>query len=75
MAVSTVLDEDKPELVEALTVYLTPQAVDLLEQLEALGIFGIDAAEIAGRFIDKALIELLERQSKYLDLKLRGRNE
>ncbi len=41
-----------------LTVELSNQASDLLEQLAAYGIYGQTAEEVAGRFIDQKLIEM-----------------
>jgi len=36
-------------------VTLSGQSVDLLEQLAQQGIYGRNAAEVAGRFVDNAL--------------------
>lgn len=46
-----------PEIV----INLSPQAVHLLKELERWGLYGVTKEEIAGRFIDKCLIDMAER--------------
>jgi hypothetical protein len=45
-----------------LTVTLTPQVSDLIDQLVECGIFGLDREEVALRLIDNGIIEYLRRQ-------------
>lgn len=45
-----------------LTVTLTPQVSDLIDQLVERGIFGFDREEVALRLIDNGVIEHLRRQ-------------
>lgn len=44
-----------------ITVDLSPQSIKLLEDLTRWGIYGYDVSDVAGRFIDKCLIDLAER--------------
>ena len=44
-----------------ITIDLSPQAVHLLKELERWGLYGTTKEEIAGRFIDKCLIDMAER--------------
>ena len=48
-------------------VTVSTQSAKLLEQLAAKGIYGRNAAEVAGRFIDKALQEFVETPRIVLD--------
>jgi hypothetical protein len=41
-------------------VTLSTQSVELLEQLASRGIYGRNAAEVGGRFIDEALQRLVQ---------------
>ena len=52
---------------ESLTVTLSQQSVELLEQIASRGIYGRNPAEVAGRFVDRELERLVES----LRLKLR----
>ena len=45
---------------ESLTVTLSEQSVELLEEIAALGIYGRNPAEVAGRFVDRELERLVE---------------
>jgi hypothetical protein len=45
---------------EALTVTLSEQSVELLEQIAARGIYGRNPAEVAGRLVDQELVRLVE---------------
>jgi hypothetical protein len=45
-----------PRTVEA---SVSEQSVRLLDELVRMGIYGIDRADVAGRFIDGALVDLL----------------
>ena len=42
-------------------VTVSTQSAQLLEQLAERGIYGRNAAEVAGRFVDKALQEFIEQ--------------
>lgn len=48
-------------------VTVSTQSAELLEQLAAKGIYGRNAAEVAGRFIDKALQDFVEAPRLSLD--------
>lgn len=48
-------------------VTVSTQSAQLLEQLAAKGIYGRNAAEVAGRFIDKALQDFVEAPHFGLD--------
>ena len=45
---------------DTIRVTLSVQSIGLLEQLAERGIYGRNGAEVAGRFIDKALQEFTE---------------
>ncbi len=44
----------------SLTVTLSEQSVQLLEQIASRGIYGRNPAEVAGRFVDQELVRLVE---------------
>jgi hypothetical protein len=45
---------------ESLTVTLSEQSVELLEQIAARGIYGRNPAEVVGRLVDQELVRLVE---------------
>lgn len=49
-----------------LRVELSPQAIYLLNRLAEMGVYGLTPEEVAGRFVDAALIEKLS--NPHLDL-------
>jgi len=55
-----------------ITVTLTEQVGDLLDQIAATGLMGRNPAEVAHRFIDQAVVDVLQRAnlSAYLGLKM-----
>ena len=55
-----IYSDDLPEAVPAISVPLSTKSIDLLCQLAALGVYGKDAADVAARFIDAALVRLVE---------------
>lgn len=44
------------------SVKLSPQAIRMLDELVRYGVYGMNRSDVAGRFIDKALMALLEKQ-------------
>ena len=59
---------------ESLRVTLSRQSVSLLDQLAEKGIYGKTKSEVAGRFIDSALQEALEKPHLKLDLNRNKKN-
>jgi hypothetical protein len=51
-------------------ITISEQSEDLLEQLAEKGIYGRNAAEVAGRFVDQALREFVEKPT--LKVRTRG---
>jgi len=45
---------------KTLRITLSRQSVECLEQLAGRGVYGRNAAEVAGRFVDRALQEFLD---------------
>jgi hypothetical protein len=45
---------------ELLTVTLSEQSVELLEEIARRGIYGRNPAEVAGRFVDQELVRFVE---------------
>jgi hypothetical protein len=52
---------------DTVRITLSVQSISLLDQLAAKGIYGRNAAEVGGRFIDKALQEFTETPRFKLD--------
>jgi hypothetical protein len=52
-----------------ITVTVSVQSGQLLDQLAQRGIYGRNPAEVAGRFVDKALQEFLDRPRLKLQIK------
>lgn len=52
---------------DTIRVTLSTQSIALLDKLAALGIYGRNPAEVAGRFIDEALARFVEAPRFKLD--------
>ena len=44
----------------SITITLSRQSLEALDKIAARGIYGRNAAEVAGRFVDKALQDLVQ---------------
>jgi hypothetical protein len=51
------------------TVTVSEQSAQLLDQLAQRGIYGRNPAEVAGRFVDKALQEFVDQPKLKLQIK------
>ncbi len=60
---------------DSVRVTLSQQSIRLLDQLAEKGIYGRNKAEVAGRFIDAALQELVETPRLKLDTKIKPEAE
>jgi hypothetical protein len=56
-----------------ITVTVSVQSGRLLDQLAQRGIYGRNPAEVAGRFVDKALQEFVDRPKLRLGIKKNAR--
>jgi len=60
---------------DILRVSLSDQSLELLEQLARRGIYGRNPAEVAGRFIDRALSRFVDRPRFPLKVSKQGRGK